>query len=153
MKHLSSGFLVALSFAGVLVAHLHIVPTKITVLGLELTYSSQLAFVIVLSAIIAYFISMFALYGFADYVQFRTGLYIQTVDEALKNIERALSGTEHAVQAAEQEDQTYDDLLIAVRRSYDRVLRLSRWERPLGKCASLSSSYSPFCWRCTPLEI
>lgn len=63
--------LLAASTIAVLTAHAGLIPKQISALGIELTSGNQSDFLILLAAVVIYFLVAFGVYGFADFLLWR----------------------------------------------------------------------------------
>jgi hypothetical protein len=91
--------LLASSTIAILIAYTGLIPTRISALGVELTPLGQSAFLIVLSAVVIYFLAAFVVYGFSDFLLWRHKYHDY------------LEKVEIAAQSWTQEDQMNEDEL------------------------------------------
>jgi hypothetical protein len=63
------------SLVGIFIAHVGVVPTRISALGLEFAAPAQRAFLIVSALVLGYLIAAFATYALTDYFIWRKSLY------------------------------------------------------------------------------
>lgn len=100
------------STTGIFVAHLGLVPMKLSALGIEFSTPEQSSFLVLVALVIAYFIGAFGIYGLADFFIWRHRYHEYQVKEEVD------------AQNWTQQDQEEHDLLQSYVPSIDW---LSRW--------------------------
>lgn len=63
------------STVAILIAHVNLVPTRISALGLEFTPPAQASFVVITALVVGYFIVAFTTYAIADFFVWRKRYY------------------------------------------------------------------------------